>query len=526
MTASVPDLSAPTPSRAIPLWAWIALAILLAIGATIRIHHIDRESQWVDEFWSVYISTGRGDQVFTLPGGKLFDPPPSETLTAAPSWPHIWTGMDATVHPPLYHILLRWWMDLFGETDPSTRGFSTLLSLLGVIVLFDSVRRTNGPGAGLAAAAIMTLAVTQIDFSQETRSYTLLALTGLIACHALIRIQQDGPSRARLAELSLGIIAAALTHYFATGAIIALAIYSVIFLKGPAQKNPSSLSLSPPSSPSPSGPHGSSANTIAISSPSPPAGSSKNPNPPTTLSSAPSIFPPATSMAISISPSPSSPRSWSISSHSFSSAAAHNSCSGGSCSWAPSASSAPSTSSNTAASRIKRNTLSWPPPLSAHSWPRPSPCAAGKHGSSPQWSSPPSPTRPSPASRKALPPRPTGARLVRATDKLVGPHEPIVFYRGSYWYLPGFWYLAFTHYAPHSQRPVMLLYKPADADALKQLSAYPRVWLFGESSAADGPKWLPGFKSAGGQGISQAGWIEKWSPPPPRTPVINRLKSK
>src|SRR5271155_3981837 len=82
------------------------LGLLLILGTVIRFYRIDRESQWPDEFWSVYLSTGRGDDVFTHPYGVWLDPPPAENLAGAPSWPHIWTGMGATAHPPLYHIVL------------------------------------------------------------------------------------------------------------------------------------------------------------------------------------------------------------------------------------------------------------------------------------------------------------------------------------------------------------------------------------------------------------------------------------
>jgi hypothetical protein len=100
-------------------------------------------------------------------------------------------------------------------------------------------------------------------------------------------------------------------------------------------------------------------------------------------------------------------------------------------------------------------------------------------------------------------------------DRIAGPREPIVFYSGKFWYLPGFWYLAFTHYAPASHRPVMMLYDPADVDALAQLAQYPEVAFFGDAAQVDGPRWLPGWKPAGGEGIALAGWVQRMIRPSP-----------
>src|SRR5579863_4972746 len=110
------------------------LAALLIFGGLIRFDRIGRQSQWPDEFWSVYLSTGRGDQAFQLPGGKLLNPPPHLlSLADAPPWWNIWTGMGSAVHPPIYHIVLRWWMDILGESDWATRSLSAVLDLVGVL---------------------------------------------------------------------------------------------------------------------------------------------------------------------------------------------------------------------------------------------------------------------------------------------------------------------------------------------------------------------------------------------------------
>ena len=94
------------------------LIALLAVGAGLRFHDLTKLGMWPDEFWSsVHMASGRGNTVLALPSGVLFNPPPATELRDAPHWWHIWTGLSTILHPPLYLILLRGWMDLFGTAD-------------------------------------------------------------------------------------------------------------------------------------------------------------------------------------------------------------------------------------------------------------------------------------------------------------------------------------------------------------------------------------------------------------------------
>jgi Dolichyl-phosphate-mannose-protein mannosyltransferase len=210
----------------------LTLVLILAVGTFLRFHQIQRQSLWSDEIYGVYLASGRGEQALMLPTGRLLDPPPQMFLRDAPSWPHVWTGLAAVPQPPLYHILLRWWMDMFGDGDLATRALSAVLSLLGVIVLFDAVRRGAGIGTALAAAAVMALAVSQIDFSQEARSYTMIVLLGLLAIHAIVRIESHGASAGRLIQLGLAVAASLLTHYFSAFALMGLGVYALLRLRG------------------------------------------------------------------------------------------------------------------------------------------------------------------------------------------------------------------------------------------------------------------------------------------------------
>ena len=209
------------------------LAILLTVGAALRLDRIVSQSQWLDEYWAVYLATGRGNLIFDLPYGQVIDPPPHCGFSGAPPLWHIWTGITGVTHPPLYYLTLRAWIDLFGDSDWATRMMSTVFSLAAIVAMFDVVRRSSSSTAqGLAAGAMMALAPAQIDFSQTTRPYTMVVFLGILACDLLIIIQMKGPSALRIAGLVLAFIAFALCHYFTIGAFIAIALFSLIRLRG------------------------------------------------------------------------------------------------------------------------------------------------------------------------------------------------------------------------------------------------------------------------------------------------------
>lgn len=219
--------------------AWIQLlilAVVLLIGGAMRWYRIDRESLSLDEYWALYLASGRGGEVFEIPYGMIVDSPPKIGFAGAPPWRHIWTGLTSTTHPPLYHLTLRGWVDLFGERDRAIRAMSCFFGIGAAVVLFDAVRRVAGAWRGLAAAGIMIFSQAQIDFSQTARPYTMMVFLGAALCDALIAIQRKGPSAGKLAVIAGATGALMLTHYFSAGAIVGAGIYAFAILRGRSRK--------------------------------------------------------------------------------------------------------------------------------------------------------------------------------------------------------------------------------------------------------------------------------------------------
>jgi uncharacterized membrane protein len=112
---------------------------------------------------------------------------------------------------------------------------SVVASLVAIAALFDAARLTVGPDAALGACLLMAVAVPQVQYAQEARDYATLLAEGMLACAAIVRLRRRGGGVGWAAILCLAVCAMALTHYFAAGAIVALALYTGLQLRGRAR---------------------------------------------------------------------------------------------------------------------------------------------------------------------------------------------------------------------------------------------------------------------------------------------------
>lgn len=211
----------------------LTLAAILIVAAVLRIAFIGSPSLWMDEIGSIQIATGHGLMHEHLPTGIIEHHQVDLTgLAGSPPWWKIWTSGSDNVNPPLYYILLRWWMDVLGNGPAAVRLLSALFSWAAVAIFFDVCRLLHGVRIGLLAAALMALANAQLDFAQDARAYAMLIFLGVCCCDAVVRIERGGATARRLAALACCLAAMGLTHYLSLGAALALGAYSLIRLRG------------------------------------------------------------------------------------------------------------------------------------------------------------------------------------------------------------------------------------------------------------------------------------------------------
>ncbi|MGE8483801.1 MAG: glycosyltransferase family 39 protein [Pseudomonas sp.] len=165
------------------------LLVVLAIALFARFHAITVPVIWYDEAYSILLAEG--------------------------SPAYIWATTARDVHPPLYYVLLHYWMVLFGHGVLSARSLSALADvgtlLLGIKLMSLLATRR----ATWTAALLLAWLPISVRYSQEVRMYTLLGFWLMGATVALVCWLRAMDQKRFPILYVLLMTAAFYTHYFA-----------------------------------------------------------------------------------------------------------------------------------------------------------------------------------------------------------------------------------------------------------------------------------------------------------------------
>ncbi len=194
--------------------------LTLALGA--RVPHLERDSLWMDELFSMAQSGGYSAWAAFPPTNRVSGLARTTSLAGAREAAEILDRMSDDNHPPLHFLLLRAWRAAFGDGTAVVRSLSILISLASLLFLFDAVRQLDGVEGALWATLLASLAGPHVYYARETRSYALLLfyLRGAAAAAARLRVQ--GPSTPRAVALGACALGACLSHYGGVGFLLGL----------------------------------------------------------------------------------------------------------------------------------------------------------------------------------------------------------------------------------------------------------------------------------------------------------------
>lgn len=135
-------------------------------------------------------------------------------------------GMDKDANPPLYFILLHFWMKLFGENDTVLRLFSALIGTASIYVSFLLGKEIdNSKKTGLLTALSFSVCSLFIYYAQEVRFYTLFILLILLSYLFLLKVKNNNDKK-NLIGLA---IANAACMYTSTLGILFVFVETAIF---------------------------------------------------------------------------------------------------------------------------------------------------------------------------------------------------------------------------------------------------------------------------------------------------------
>ena len=180
------------------------LIVIVIISAILRFLLLGKESLWLDEGYSVKIAQ---TNIAYILQNSSFDP-----------------------HPPLYLILLYFWIKVFGYSEFAARAFSALFGIASVVIIYFVSKELFNKKVGLISSGILAVSVFHIRYSQEVRSYSLLAFLTLLSFYFLIMLNKKHHLSMKIGY-TISTVLMLYTHNYALFIVAAQNLYMLSVLK-------------------------------------------------------------------------------------------------------------------------------------------------------------------------------------------------------------------------------------------------------------------------------------------------------
>ncbi len=182
----------PLLARSSPTFRDVCALTLVAF--LLNLVHLGARSVWLDEATSV--AYGRLDLISLL---------------------RIVAGGDPNMG--LYHLVLNFWVRIFGESEAAVRSLSAIFGALAASAVYLLGVRLYGRAAGRVAGLLFALNAFIVQYAQMARSYALLVLLVTLSSYYLV-IELEQPSRASRLGYVITSTLAVYAHYFAVYVLV------------------------------------------------------------------------------------------------------------------------------------------------------------------------------------------------------------------------------------------------------------------------------------------------------------------
>ena len=197
---SAPDPSEPAEPGLHGLWRTVAIAgMVLVIAVGILLRFWTRSDLWLDEALTVNIAT--------------------QPLS------HLHALLRQDGAPPLYYVLLHFWIKLFGTSNLGVRSLSGVISV-ATLPLAWLAGRTYGRQSAWGVLVLVASAPFAIYYGTESRMYSLVMLLTVLGFLALVRAMRR-PRPGNLIAVAVVTAALLYTQYWALYLIASVVVWSL-----------------------------------------------------------------------------------------------------------------------------------------------------------------------------------------------------------------------------------------------------------------------------------------------------------
>jgi mannosyltransferase len=140
------------------------LALILVLATILRLYHLDFQSLWMDEIYTMNVSN------------------PKNSFATIISEVNQKEGF-----PYLYFILIKIFLGVFGYTGLVARSFSAILGIISVYLIYKLGKEVYCKKTGLYAALLLTFSEFAIYYSQEARPYSFYLFGSILVFYGFVR---------------------------------------------------------------------------------------------------------------------------------------------------------------------------------------------------------------------------------------------------------------------------------------------------------------------------------------------------
>lgn len=187
------------------------LLILLSIAFVFRIYHLDFQSPWADEIFTI-INSG-----------------------SEKSFGEIFNILKVDVHPPLYYYIIHVFFEFLGDSIFIARFVSVIFGIAGLLALYHLIiELLHKKEIGLIAVSLLLCNYFLIYYAQEARMYTMLFFTTIMSFLFLVKFIKKPTIKT---SVLYAVFASLMiyTHFFALFTLLAQCLILLYFVIKPHQ---------------------------------------------------------------------------------------------------------------------------------------------------------------------------------------------------------------------------------------------------------------------------------------------------
>ncbi|MEH2457150.1 glycosyltransferase family 39 protein [Nostoc sp.] len=179
-----------------PSWLRFLIILLLAMGILFRFVNLDGKVYWHDETYTSLRISGYtinqakqrlfnnrviGEESFAQFQGANPEKSLNDTIMSL--------AKEDPQHPPLYYVIARLWMEIFGNSVTAIRSLSAFISLLVFPCVYWLCRELFNVPLSVPGVAIALMAISPIHlvYAQEAQEYILWLVTILLSSASLLQ---------------------------------------------------------------------------------------------------------------------------------------------------------------------------------------------------------------------------------------------------------------------------------------------------------------------------------------------------